>query len=105
MKVRFLAEAEEDAAGAARAYERNRPGLGEAFLQSLHRKLAALERMPRLHALISSPKARREIRRAVLRRFPYSIIYEIKTDEVVVLAVAHGRRRFGYWKGRKDPEA
>jgi hypothetical protein len=96
VKARFLLEAEDDARDAARTYETARSGLGEAFLESLTRKLAAIERLPRLHSLISSPRARREVRRAVLRRFPYSIIHEVRTTEIVVLAVAHGRRRFGY---------
>jgi len=40
-------------------------------------------------------------RRYLLRRFPYSIIYQVSTDELRVIAVAHQRRRPGYWAGRK----
>jgi plasmid stabilization system protein ParE len=42
------------------------------------------------------------VRRAVLRRFPYSIIYTLDPDEVLILAVAHQRRRAGYWR-RQGP--
>ena len=39
-------------------------------------------------------------RRLIVRKFPYSIIYEIINDEIVILAVAHGRRRPYYWRDR-----
>ncbi|MBK7425134.1 MAG: type II toxin-antitoxin system RelE/ParE family toxin [Propionivibrio sp.] len=35
------------------------------------------------------------------RRFPYSIIYQVTVEELRILAVAHHRRRPGYWSGRK----
>lgn len=37
-------------------------------------------------------------RRRVLRRFPYSVVYEVKNVSVIVLAVAHHRRQPGYWQ-------
>jgi len=39
-------------------------------------------------------------RRLVLQEFPFSIIYREKTDEVEIIAVAHAKRRPGYWKRR-----
>ena len=40
-------------------------------------------------------------RRYILRRFPYSIIYQVTADELRTLAVANHRRRPGYWSERK----
>jgi plasmid stabilization system protein ParE len=40
------------------------------------------------------------IRKRVLRKFPYSLIYTIERDELLILAVAHHSRRPGYWAGR-----
>jgi len=40
-------------------------------------------------------------RRYIFRRFPYSIIYQVTADELRILAVAHHRRRPGYWARRK----
>lgn len=40
-------------------------------------------------------------RRYLLRRYPYAIIYEVRDTDVRVLAVAHQRRRPGYWVGRR----
>ena len=36
-------------------------------------------------------------RRRVLRRFPYSVVYELVEDTVTILAVTHHRRRPNYW--------
>jgi plasmid stabilization system protein ParE len=41
-----------------------------------------------------------EVRCKVLRRFPYSIFYLVEPDAVVIVAIAHHRRRPGYWKQR-----
>lgn len=38
------------------------------------------------------------VRRRHLKRFPYSVLYEVETATVTVLAVAHHRRKPGYWK-------
>ena len=41
-----------------------------------------------------------ESRRILLRRFPYSIVYRLNTDSIEIVAVAHWRRRPGYWRHR-----
>jgi toxin ParE1/3/4 len=41
-------------------------------------------------------------RRYLLRRFPYSIIYQVTPEELRILAVAHHTRHPGYWVHRKD---
>ncbi|MBI5632224.1 MAG: type II toxin-antitoxin system RelE/ParE family toxin [Nitrospirae bacterium] len=46
------------------------------------------------------PVYREKFRRVLVRRFPYSLIYEIKDRGPVVLAVAHGHRKPGYWRKR-----
>lgn len=40
------------------------------------------------------------LRRCVLRRFPYAIIYRASPAEIVIVAYAHQRRRPGYWRSR-----
>src|SRR5436190_8682564 len=46
------------------------------------------------------PSYVRGTRRYRLSRFPYLVVYRIGTDAVEIIAVQHGRRRPGYWKGR-----
>jgi plasmid stabilization system protein ParE len=98
MRVRFMPEATADADHAADWYAAAEPE------QDLDRQfLAEVKRVARLVG--ERPRAWTEVepgvRRAVLRRFPYSLIYTVDPDEVLILAVAHHRRGAGYWRDRK----
>ena len=58
-----------------------------------------------IHAILNAPKRwpifESDFRRVPMFRFPYSIVYREKSDDLVqILAVAHGRRSPGYWKAR-----
>ena len=70
--------------------------LGFAFVAEFERAADLVLANPELGALFRGTR-----RRYVLRRFPYSIIYRITAEELQVLAVAHHRRRPGYWTHRK----
>jgi toxin ParE1/3/4 len=43
-------------------------------------------------------------RRYLMKRFPFVIVYRVAGDRIEVMAVAHGRRKPGYWKGRLHPQ-
>jgi hypothetical protein len=47
--------------------------------------------------------ARLDVRRALLARFPYALVFLILEEGVRILAVAHAKRRPGYWLGRVRP--
>ena len=95
MKVRFLEAAEEEMLSAAERYEREVPELGEAFLVEIRRVVDLVASRPRIGAPVS-----KDTRGAFLRRFPYTVIYGEAGDELLIVAVAHHRRRPGYWKDR-----
>jgi hypothetical protein len=59
--------------------------------------LAAARRLPGAAFETTSGRA---LRKALLKRFPYAVYFELRDEECVVWAVAHGRRRPGYWRGR-----
>jgi plasmid stabilization system protein ParE len=86
-----LAEAEE----AARWYARRSPQAAAAFAGELDVAASAIERAP-----ATWPTYDHGTRRFLLRRFPYSVIYRIEPSRIVIVAIAHGRRRPGYWKER-----
>lgn len=71
-------------------------------------ELVALVREAVLH-IADVPEAwptwpgRDDLRVRVLRRFPFSIVYTVTADAIVVVAVAHHRRRPGYWLHRERP--
>ena len=83
--------------------------IGEAFLWYFERSAMAADafRTEALSAIdrlctdaLMWPEDEDEIRRYVLRHFPYTIYYEVLGNIVTVLAVAHQRRRPGYWRKR-----
>ena len=101
MKVRLLAEAHAEATEAACWYEDRQVGLGAEFLEALAKRLAEIEEHPDRYPRLETVRTKRDIHRTLVRRFPYNIIYEILSDEVIVLAVAHTSRRPRYWIRRQ----
>jgi plasmid stabilization system protein ParE len=65
------------------------------FVTELERALLHIAEAPERWPVVESGR-----RRFVLRRFPFSIVYRVQSGQVEVLAVAHGRRRPGYWRDR-----
>lgn len=65
-------------------YENKEPGLGSQFVDAVDRTLASIEENPRAYPVVENT-----IRRAVVRRFPYSVFYVVEEARVVVLAVFH----------------
>jgi toxin ParE1/3/4 len=94
--VRFLSPAEWEMVQAARYYESKVPRLGSEFLSEVQRVVQGMESHPE-----SAPKVKDIIRRRILTRFPYAILYQVDPDEIVVLAVMHLRRNPDYWHDRK----
>lgn len=99
MKVAFHSAAAEELAAAAEWYEVARVGLGNDFLHEVHRAVAAISESPTTWPVAIR---KRNVRKFLLARFPYSIHYVLREDEIRVLAVAHGSRRPGYWRHRQE---
>ena len=88
-------EAAADIRGATRWYNQQRPGLGSEFTRAVRALLATIERDPLRH-----PTARAEVRRALLRRFPYAVYFVVGADATVVIACLHVRRDPDVWQAR-----
>jgi len=99
MTLRVHPAAEAELTAAAQWYEVRRSGLGERFLVEAADAFAAIERQPRRFAT-ARYRTTREIRKRLLEHFPYSIIYEIKANECLIVAVSHAGRRPVYWRQR-----
>jgi plasmid stabilization system protein ParE len=76
-------------------YEARSPGLGLAFAQALDATFEAIVQRPEAFA-----RVRGELRQALLRRFPYSVLFAHDGDEVVVTTVHHHRRDPRRWQSR-----
>jgi plasmid stabilization system protein ParE len=72
------------------------------FLLELDRCLDRIHANPKTLLRISAARSKREVRRLPLDRFPYSVIYEIMNDALVIRAVAHYSRRPNYWRRRNS---
>ena len=95
VSVRFLRAAQAEFDEALALYRSTAPGLDQAFRADVVSKLEQIASYPQ-----SSPELAPDIRRAPLRRFPFLIIYTLADGDVVVLAVAHMRRRPRSWRDR-----
>jgi plasmid stabilization system protein ParE len=93
-------QADAEARQAARYLEQQSPGLGDDFLDRLAHAYDEIERMPQSYGSIQPALPGREIRKRHLRRFPYTVIYELVPGRIVVLAVMHAKRRPFYWQNR-----
>jgi plasmid stabilization system protein ParE len=92
---RFLLPAEEETTEASGFYEAATFGLGADFLNEVQRVINILREHPELGQPVGG-----RFRRAVLHRFPFSLIYSIETGAILIVAVAHQRRRPDYWRNR-----
>jgi plasmid stabilization system protein ParE len=94
-KVTFHPGASEDYAAGYSWYHDRGTTLAANFETEIERAVRLISQNP-----LRWPKFDNERRRFIVRKFPYSIIYELYGEEVVVLAVAHGKRRPNYWQER-----
>lgn len=93
--VHLLSEAEREVEDAYWWYERQRSGLGLEFLLVFDAAVERLRRLPEGHELVA-----RRTRKALLRRFPYLVLYAVEEEQVVITAVFHGRRDPRRWSDR-----
>jgi toxin ParE1/3/4 len=100
-RVSFRPQARAEIREARGWYEGQIPGLGRAFIAEVEATLAFLRLHPQLYAAVSEDG---NVRRALLHRFPYSLVYEVlAVDEVLVLACRHVRRDEINWSlARRD---
>ena len=77
-------------------FESRKAGLGASYLADADRALDSITAAPQRYPVVQPP----DIRSIRLARFPFSILYRASGDIVLVLAIAHARRRPLYWLGR-----
>jgi toxin ParE1/3/4 len=83
--------------GAAKDYyEEKKSGLGDEFLVEVENALASVASNPQAFGFYRSTKFRKRL----VKRFPYLVIYRERTQDVWVLAIAHTKRKPGYWSHR-----
>ena len=96
MNFDFHPEAETEFLEAIAYYEGCEPGLGEGFSLEVYSTLQNILLYP-----LAWPVLEDEIRRCLIHRFPYGVLYSVEPDRVYILAVMHLHRHPDHWKHRK----
>ena len=89
-------EAEQDIKSAYEWYEERRPNLGKEFIDEVESRIEKIDENPDLYATLY-----KNIRRALCKRFPYSVYFVKAESNVVVIGVLHQRRNPAVWQARK----
>jgi toxin ParE1/3/4 len=103
VRVRLHPGAVADLTSAGDWYEGQVDGLGADLTEEVDAALRLISARPRVWPAWPGLEERLDVRRFLLARFPFAIAFTLAPDEVVVLAIAHLRRRPGYWFGRTPP--
>jgi plasmid stabilization system protein ParE len=93
--VAFHPEAETEFIAAARYYESQAENLGLDFIAAVESTYQRLFSFPESGRPFGS-----RLRRILVPGFPYGLVYRREPDRVFIVAVAHVRRRPGYWRAR-----
>ena len=97
MKSAFHPEAREEFLAAIDLYNQVKPGLGLDFAGEINAAVELIEAFPNAWTLVDF-----EIRRCLVRRFPYALLYAVERDLVMIYAVMHVHRDPDYWKTRRE---
>lgn len=93
--VEFHPEAQNEFVSAARFYEDETQGLGLDFTLTVQRTYERLLAHP-----ASGAPFGRLLRRVLVPKFPYGLLYRVEPDRIYIIAVMHLHRRPGYWRLR-----
>ncbi|SIS84669.1 type II toxin-antitoxin system RelE/ParE family toxin [Belliella pelovolcani] len=95
MTLRYLSLAKIELDQSYEFYESQKPKLGARFLREVRQGIKRIENQPTAWTPIS-----KRLRRCLLNKFPFGIIYQIRENEILIIAIAHLHRKPNYWKSR-----
>jgi len=98
VKVDFLNEAEEEFLAAISRYNGEREGLGDDFAAEVRRALERIREYPKAWVALS-----RRTRRCLVNTFPYGVLYQVRGDTLLIVAVMHLHRDPQSWRRRLAP--
>ena len=95
MKISFLDAAQIELDDAIDYYEEQRSGLGFEFAEEVEQALERVNHYPEAWSPLSS-----RVRRCLVNRFPYSVIYENRGDVLIIVAIQNHHREPDSWRSR-----
>ena len=90
--IRLRSEAELEIEEAFEYYLRESPRIADRFLKQISASFKKIQKNPLLY-----PPYTKNTRRRILGSFPFSVIYQEKEEVILIVAIAHAKRREGYW--------
>lgn len=96
--VKLHPEAFAELEAAFRWYEEKTPGLGAEFLDEVDKAIASIHERPATWPVFDPSSG---IRRFLLHRFPFGVLYHDATSLIHIVAIMHLRRKPGYWRTRR----
>ena len=97
MRVIFTRIARQELDDAVRYYELEYSGLGRRFKEEVRKAALRIAEYPQAWSI-----ERGDVRKCLLHRFPYKLMYSVEEDHLLVIAVAHQHRKPDYWVGRDE---
>lgn len=94
MRVIFTRIATQELEDAVRFYELEYSGLGRKFKEEVRKAAVRVAEYPKAWSL-----ERGEVRKCLLHKFPYKLMYSVEEDHILIIAVAHQHRKPDYWVG------
>jgi plasmid stabilization system protein ParE len=95
MRYRLASEARDEYRAAALYYLKDSPRVAAAFVEQVEAGLVLIRERPTTWRVLKA-----DVRRYLVKRFPFGIYYTIEPGEIVVWAIMHLRRKPDYWKTR-----
>jgi toxin ParE1/3/4 len=92
---RFVSEAAAEFHDHIRYFDEQDPDLGDRFIERVNAVIRDIRRYPESGALMAG-----NVRKRVVRVFPYNVLYVDRPEEIIIVAVAPHKRRPGYWRKR-----
>jgi toxin ParE1/3/4 len=96
MRYRLDPAARDEYREAAEHYLRESPRIAGAFVEQVEAAIALIRENPATWRMMEH-----EVRRCLVRRFPFGIYYTVEQNEIVIWAIMHLHRRPDYWQGRR----
>lgn len=97
MQVRFTVYAKSELQDAIAFYESELPGLGKQFKEEVRQLITRIVAYPRAWSV-----ERGEVRKFLLHKFPYKVLYSVEKDHIIIISIAHQHRKPNYWVDRKE---
>jgi plasmid stabilization system protein ParE len=97
MKIIFTELAKAELSDAVAYYELEYEGLGKKFKEEVKTSILRINQFPTAWST-----ERGEVRKCLMHKFPYKILYSIEKDHLLIIAVAHQHRKPDYWVDKKN---